>query len=62
MITRLESDVLCIGAGGAGLVAAATAAEAGADVVAVSKGLYGCGNTRIAGGVWIALNADASKG
>ena len=51
MITRIECDVLCIGAGGAGLVAAVTAAEAGADVVAVSKGLYGCGNTRIAGGL-----------
>ncbi len=55
-MTRLECDVLCVGAGGAGLVAAVTAAEAGADVIAISKGPYGCGNTRIAGGLVLRPN------
>ncbi len=51
MVKRIECDVLCIGAGGAGLAAAATAAEAGASVVVISKGAYGSGNTRIAAGL-----------
>ncbi|MBI4830292.1 MAG: FAD-binding protein [Candidatus Lindowbacteria bacterium] len=55
MIERLNCDVLCIGAGGAGIVAAVTAAEGGADVIIVSKGAYGCGNTRISGGLVLRL-------
>ncbi len=51
MIKNLQCDVLCIGGGGAGIVAAATAAQAGAQVLLVSKAPYGCGNTRIAGGL-----------
>ncbi len=51
MSNWLECDVLCIGAGGAGLVAAVTAADAGASVIVLSKGPFGCGNTRIAGGL-----------
>ena len=56
MVKRIDCDVLCIGAGGAGLVAGATAAEAGARVVVISKGPYGCGNTRIAGGLVLRPN------
>ncbi|UCD58628.1 MAG: FAD-binding protein [Candidatus Hydrogenedentota bacterium] len=56
MSERLECDVLCIGAGGAGIVAAVTAAEAGASVIVVSKGPYGCGNTRIAAGLVLRPN------
>jgi succinate dehydrogenase/fumarate reductase flavoprotein subunit len=56
MTNHIQCDVLCVGAGGAGLVAAVTAAEAGASVVAISKGPYGCGNTRIAGGLVLSPN------
>lgn len=56
MVSRIECDVLCVGAGGAGLVAAVAAAEAGAGVIVVSKGLYGCGNTRIAAGLVLRPN------
>ncbi len=58
MINRIECDVLCVGAGGAGIVAAVTAARAGASVVAISKGPYGCGNTRIAGGLVLHPNVS----
>lgn len=56
MVRRIECDVLCIGAGGAGIVAAVTAAEAGANVLIISKGPYGCGNTRIAAGLVLRPN------
>jgi succinate dehydrogenase/fumarate reductase flavoprotein subunit len=56
MVKRLECDVLCIGAGGAGLVAAVTAAEAGAKTIVLSKDLYGSGNTRISGGLVLRPN------
>jgi succinate dehydrogenase/fumarate reductase flavoprotein subunit len=52
----LECDVLCIGAGGAGLVAAVTSARAGVQTIALSKMPYGCGNTRIAGGLVLRPN------
>jgi succinate dehydrogenase/fumarate reductase flavoprotein subunit len=56
MMNHIECDVLCIGAGGAGLVAGITAARAGANVVVISKGPYGCGNTRIAAGLVLRPN------
>ncbi|MBI5119214.1 FAD-binding protein [Candidatus Poribacteria bacterium] len=56
MIKRVDCDVLCIGAGGAGIVAAVTAAQAGAQVIIVSKGPYGCGNTRVSGGLVLRPN------
>jgi fumarate reductase flavoprotein subunit len=43
----IETDVLVIGAGGCGLVAALAAAEAGADVFVVEKGKAGGGNTAL---------------
>lgn len=54
----LACDVLCIGAGGAGLAAAVTTARMGARVLVVSKMPYGCGNTWIAGG--LVLRPDIS--
>ncbi|GAB4351025.1 MAG: hypothetical protein Kow0099_34920 [Candidatus Abyssubacteria bacterium] len=51
MVEKLECDVLCIGGDGAGMVADVTTAEAGARTFLVSKAPYGCGNTRIAGGL-----------
>ena len=46
-----EYDIVCIGAGGAGVTAAITAAAAGARVLLLSKEPIGYGNTRIAVGV-----------
>lgn len=43
-------DVIVVGAGGAGVTAAASAARAGARVAILSKEPVGCGNTRIAYG------------
>jgi len=51
MVTRLESDVLVIGTGGAGLRAAIAADEGGADVLVVCKSPAGYNNaTVVAGG------------
>ena len=51
MVIRLESDVLVIGTGGAGLRAAIEADEAGADVLVVCKSPAGYNNaTVVAGG------------
>ncbi len=53
---RVECDVLVIGAGGAGLRAAISAAEAGAQVALVSKSLLGKAHTVMAeGGIAAAL-------
>ena len=53
---RVECDVLVVGAGGAGLRAAISAAEAGAQVALVSKSLLGKAHTVMAeGGVAAAL-------
>ena len=46
-----ECDLLCIGGGGAGVAAAVTASQKGANVLIVSKEPVGYGNTRIIGGV-----------
>lgn len=49
---RIEScDVLCLGGGGAGITAAITASEYGADVVLISKEPLGYGDTRISMGL-----------
>ena len=57
---RVECDVLVVGAGGAGLRAAISAAEAGAQVALVSKSLLGKAHTVMAeGGIAAALgNVD----
>jgi succinate dehydrogenase/fumarate reductase flavoprotein subunit len=46
-----EYDVVCIGAGGAGVTAAITAAATGARVLLIAKEPIGYGNTRISVGV-----------
>jgi succinate dehydrogenase / fumarate reductase, flavoprotein subunit len=46
-ITQLETDVLVIGAGGAGMYAALEAAHAGADVILVDRSLIGRGGATV---------------
>lgn len=46
-------DVVCVGGGGAGVVAAVTAAQAGARVALVSKEPVGYGDTRISDGLMV---------
>lgn len=56
-----EAEVLVIGAGGAGCIAALTAARAGARVLLVSKLRMGDGNTVMAeGGIQAAVGAEDS--
>lgn len=53
MVLKIESDVLVLGTGGAGLRAAIEAAASGASVVAVSKAPAGTNNaTVVSGGVF----------
>ena len=57
----LEADVLILGAGGAGCVAALTAARAGARVLLITKLRMGDGNTVMAeGGIQAAIGAEDS--
>jgi succinate dehydrogenase/fumarate reductase flavoprotein subunit len=60
MQTR-RSDVLVIGSGGAGVMAAVEAAKAGASVTAISKEPLGYGDTRISMGA-MSTSPDASVG
>jgi succinate dehydrogenase / fumarate reductase flavoprotein subunit/L-aspartate oxidase len=56
-----DADVLVLGAGGAGCIAALTAARAGARVLLVTKLRMGDGNTVMAeGGIQAAIGADDS--
>ncbi len=58
MQTEYQSDVLVIGAGGAGLRAAIAAREAGADVIVVEKGTAGqSGCTQNSASDWMAFGA-----
>ena len=52
-----EYDVIVVGAGGAGLSAAATAAENGASVLAIEKQGIPGGTTSLSGGVMQAAGA-----
>lgn len=54
------TDVLVIGAGGAGLSAAATAAQEGASVVVLEKNEWAGGNTVVSGGAWNAVDPELS--
>jgi succinate dehydrogenase/fumarate reductase flavoprotein subunit len=56
-----KADVLVIGSGGAGVMAAVEAARAGASVILVSKEPVGYGNTRISNGS-ISVSPDPSLG
>ncbi len=56
-----RADVLVIGSGGAGVMAAVEASRAGASVILVSKEPIGYGNTRISNGS-ISISPDPSLG
>jgi 3-oxosteroid 1-dehydrogenase len=52
-----ETDVLVVGSGGAGLVAALAAREAGASVLVLEKSPVVGGTTAVSGGVvWVPTN------
>lgn len=60
--TDMETDVVIVGSGGAGLTAAITAAKAGLSVVVVEKTRYFGGTTALSGGgIWIPGNSHAKK-
>ena len=54
-----EADVVVVGAGGAGLSAAVSAAEEGASVIVVEKNAYIGGNTVRTGGGYAACDPEA---
>jgi 3-oxosteroid 1-dehydrogenase len=59
---QVETDVLVIGSGGAGLVAALAAHQAGAKVVLIEKSSKAGGTTAVSGGVlWIPNNHHMAK-
>ena len=60
-ITYRACDVLVIGGGGAGVTAALTAQQHGAEVLLVCKDHAGYGNTRIIGGVMAYGDLDPSR-
>jgi succinate dehydrogenase/fumarate reductase flavoprotein subunit len=62
MVDLEEYDVLCIGGGGAGVLAAVTSAHQGAKTALVCKGLIGYGNTRIGGGLTSYTGLESHKG
>ncbi|MBI4331486.1 MAG: FAD-dependent oxidoreductase [Chloroflexi bacterium] len=49
----IETDVVVVGYGGAGAVAAITASDRGASVVILEKAPTGGGTTKVAGGGWL---------
>lgn len=60
--TNYACDVLVVGAGGAGLMAAITARQAGLDVLVVDKATHLGGTTAISGGsLWVPANAVAAR-
>jgi succinate dehydrogenase/fumarate reductase flavoprotein subunit len=62
MADVLEYDVVCVGAGGAGISAAITAAEVGARVLLISKDPIGYGSTRISMGLVASCGIDSGDG
>ena len=56
----LDADVVIIGAGGAGLSAAVTAAEAGKKVIVLEKNGFAGGNTSVCGGCFNSANIHQS--
>ncbi|HLA28994.1 MAG TPA: FAD-binding protein [Syntrophales bacterium] len=61
MMIEKSCDLLCIGAGGAGITAAIVASEKGSDVILLSKDHTGYGNTRIIGGIMAQGDLDTSR-
>lgn len=55
---ELEADVVVVGAGGAGLVAALTAAENGANVIVLEKAPFVGGNLSVFGGIYNTPDAE----
>ncbi len=53
-----DADVVVLGAGGAGLSAAASAVQSGAKVVVFEKNEWGGGNTVASGGAWNAADPE----
>jgi succinate dehydrogenase/fumarate reductase flavoprotein subunit len=59
---QIETDVLIIGSGGAGLIAALAAHQAGAKVALIEKAAKAGGTTAVSGGVlWIPNNHHMAK-
>ncbi len=56
-----DTDVLVMGAGGAGLSAAITAAQGGAKVILIEKGSVMGGNTLVAGAAYNAVDPQAQS-
>lgn len=54
-----DTDVLVVGAGGAGFSAAITAAQDGAKVIMIEKSSFVGGNTQMAGAAYNAVDPDA---
>src|ERR1700727_2082641 len=54
-VTPLETDVLVIGAGGAGMYAALEAAKAGADVILADRSLIGRGGATVMAQMTVAV-------
>ncbi len=57
-----DTDVLVVGGGGAGLSAAISAAQQGANVILVEKSSFLGGNTMMAGGAFNAVDPEAQAG
>ena len=58
---KTTTDIIVVGAGGAGLVAALTAADAGADVLLLEKMPSAGGSTRICGGLLAFAGTDIQQ-
>ena len=55
---KLSTDIVIVGAGGAGLSAAVAAAEAGKNVIVLEKNNFAGGNTSVCGGCFNAANVN----
>ena len=62
MAEQLSTDVVVIGAGAAGLMAAIAARDAGADVLLLSKGPLGkAANTAMAAGIFASASTRCAR-
>ncbi|MGE0418200.1 MAG: FAD-dependent oxidoreductase, partial [Acetobacteraceae bacterium] len=58
---KTETDIIVVGAGAAGLAAALTAADAGAEVLLLEKTAEPGGSSRICGGLLAFAGTDLQK-